>query len=252
MYTKNVSHTATHKDLALDPNDHKERELQKACRDFEAVFTYQLLKSMRRTVDKCDLFHGGQGEEIYESMLDQELSKDLAGVGSSSLGNLLYQQLRAGLPQAGDQGTAVDGASGQPPQWPLRGQEISSDFGWRKDPLSGRAQFHRGIDLPAIAGTMVRACLSGRVVRSEYQDGYGNLVEMDHGHGFNTLYAHNQVNLVEVGAWVERGGLLARVGASGRATGSHLHFEVRKQGRHLDPQSFLKSGPTTPVRESAP
>jgi murein DD-endopeptidase MepM/ murein hydrolase activator NlpD len=242
MHTKDVSHITTQKDLGPKPRDHEDRELKKACHDFEAVFTYQLLKSMRRTVEKCDLFHGGQGEDIYESMLDQELAKDLAGVGSSSLGNLLYKQLRTGPSAAVDPVTAAGGDGREPPQWPLRSQKISSAFGWRKHPLSGRVQFHRGLDLPANAGTVIRASLSGRVVRSEYQDGYGNLVELDHGHGFSTLYAHNQANLVAVGAWVKRGGPLARVGSSGRVTGSHLHFEIKKAGRHLDPQRFLGSG----------
>jgi murein DD-endopeptidase MepM/ murein hydrolase activator NlpD len=242
MHTKDVSHITTPKDLGPKSRDREDEELKKACRDFEAVFTYQLLKSMRRTIEKCDLFHGGQGEDIYESMLDQELAKDLAGVGSSSLGNLLYQQLRTGPSEAVDPVTSLGGDGREPPQWPLSSQKVSSAFGWRKHPLSGRDQFHQGLDLPANAGTVIRASLSGRVVQSEYQDGYGNLVELDHGHGVSTLYAHNQVNLVAVGAWVKRGSPLARVGSSGRVTGPHLHFEVKKEGRHLDPQRFLGSG----------
>lgn len=71
----------------------KEKALEKACREFESIFTYQLLKSMRRTVEKCDLFHGGQGEEIYESLLDMELSKGMTGAGPNSLASLLYRQL---------------------------------------------------------------------------------------------------------------------------------------------------------------
>ena len=74
--------------------DQRDKKLKKACHEFESVFTYEILKSMRRTVEKCDLFHGGQGEEIYESFLDQELAKSLAGVSSSSLANLLYQQFK--------------------------------------------------------------------------------------------------------------------------------------------------------------
>ncbi len=246
MHTKDVSHITNTKDLGSKSRDPEDKELKKACRDFEAVFTYQLLKSMRRTIEKCDLFHGGQGEDIYESMLDQELSKDLAGIGSSSLGNLLYQQLRTGPSGEVDPVTVVHGDGWESPQWPLSSQRISSVFGWRKHPLSGRDQFHRGLDLPANAGTAIRASLSGRVIRSEYQDGYGNLVELDHGHGFSTLYAHNQVNLVEVGAWVKRGSPLARVGSSGQVTGSHLHFEVKREGRYLDPQRFLGSGEADP------
>ncbi len=72
----------------------KDRELQKACKEFEALFTYQLLKSMRRTVEKCDLFHGGQGEEIYESLFDLELSKQMADMGPNSLSRMLYEQLK--------------------------------------------------------------------------------------------------------------------------------------------------------------
>ena len=74
--------------------DKRNRALKKACKEFESIFSYELLKSMRRTVEKSDLFHGGQGEEIYESFLDQELSKNLAGSGHNSLARLLFEQLK--------------------------------------------------------------------------------------------------------------------------------------------------------------
>jgi len=78
------------------PNfEQREKKLKEACKDFEAVFTYQLLKSMRRTIQKCDLFHGGQGEEVYQSLLDMQLSKNIADLGPGSLAELLYRQLRA-------------------------------------------------------------------------------------------------------------------------------------------------------------
>ncbi len=80
--------------------DSRDRKLRKACRDFEAIFTYQLLKSMRRTIDKCDLFHGGQGEEIYESLFDLELSKQMAGMGPNSLSRMLYHQLKRARPDS--------------------------------------------------------------------------------------------------------------------------------------------------------
>src|SRR4030042_2834489 len=82
----------------------RDKDLKKACQDFESVFTYELLKSMRKTIDKCELFHGGQGEEIYESLLDQELSKSVSSYGSNSLSELLYRQLSRidSSPEAGD------------------------------------------------------------------------------------------------------------------------------------------------------
>jgi flagellar protein FlgJ len=77
------------------PGTQKEKALRKACKDFESVFTHELLKSMRRTVEKCDLFHGGQGEEVYESLLDMELSKSLADTGPNSITAQLYKQFKS-------------------------------------------------------------------------------------------------------------------------------------------------------------
>jgi flagellar protein FlgJ len=73
----------------------KDESLQKACKDFESVFTHELLKSMRKTVEKCDLFHGGQGEEVYESLLDMELSKSMSDGGANSIAAQLYEQLKS-------------------------------------------------------------------------------------------------------------------------------------------------------------
>jgi flagellar protein FlgJ len=77
------------------PGSQKDDPLRKACKDFESVFTHELLKSMRRTIEKCDLFHGGQGEEVYESLLDMELSKSMADTGPNSIAAQLYEQLKS-------------------------------------------------------------------------------------------------------------------------------------------------------------
>lgn len=228
------------------PKADEDEKLRKACKEFESVFTYEILKSMRRTVEKCDLFHGGQGEEIYESLLDQELSKTMAGSGPRSLANILYLQLKK------EGGAEITGAS-EPMEWKplerpaaplstLHEGAISSSFGWRKDPFSGEDRFHYGVDLAASEGTPVRAPMQGRVVSSEYREGYGNVVVLDHGQGLSTLYAHNRENLVKEGDRVIQGAPLARVGSTGRSTGPHLHFEVRKDGRQTDPLAFLEGG----------
>ena len=83
---------------AIKTAEQKACELKKACENFESVFTYQLLKSMRSTVDKCELFHGGQGEEIYQEMLDQELAGSMSGGGRNSIANMLYEQFKRNIP----------------------------------------------------------------------------------------------------------------------------------------------------------
>ena len=220
----------------------KDEDLKKACKEFEAVFTFQLLKSMRATVQKCDLFHGGQGEEIYQSLLDQELSKNLAGTGEDSIAGMLYNQLKNQLVETDDvQSTDKDHSlEGNSPVWPLK-THVSSEFGWRKDPFTGENRFHNGIDLAAKEGEEIRSPLEGRVVFSDFQEGYGNTVVLDHGKGTTTLYAHNSANLVKAGDWVEKGMPIAKVGSTGRSTGPHLHFEVKKSGRQVNPSEFLES-----------
>jgi len=223
--------------------EQKAGELKKACEDFESVFTYQLLKSMRSTVDKCELFHGGQGEEIYQEMLDQELAGSMSGGGSNSIANMLYEQLKRNYPGLEE----IDGINfvGRPanntlPAWPVRGG-ISSWFGTRKDPFNGERRFHSGIDIAVEKGTHVTASMPGRVVRGEYHDTYGNLVVLDHGNGLTTRYAHNDEITVKTGEWVEKGSTIAKSGSTGRSTGPHLHFEVRKDGSPLDPADFFRT-----------
>lgn len=97
----NISKTGPRNGLQPPTIGERDKRLKKACRDFEALFTYQLIKSMRKSVEKCDLFHGGQGEEIYESLMDMELSKQMADLSPGSLGRLLYEQLKGQLEPEG-------------------------------------------------------------------------------------------------------------------------------------------------------
>lgn len=228
--------------LTGSPQEAADSKLRKACEDFEALFTYQLLRSMRRTVEKSDLFHGGAGEEIYESMLDQELSKSTAGKAKGGLADLLYEQLRPKTSAGENPGElllpARPPARQEPPRMPLTGT-ISSEFGWRIHPIIGEKRFHRGLDIAAEEGSVIRASIAGRVIASDYQDDYGNVVVVEHGRGYTTLYAHNQSNLVRKGEWIEAGTPLALVGSSGRSTGPHLHFEVKRHGKNMDPAEFL-------------
>lgn len=213
----------------------RDRKLRKACKDFESLLTYQLLRSMRKTIDKSELMHGGQGEEIYQSLFDMEMSKNMADIGPNSLARLLYDQLK------GRGGVAPDIPEKAIP-WPVTGR-LSSGFGWRQDPFTGKKRFHDGADIAAPPGTSIRAVLSGKVTFNGIKKGYGNVIILDHGHGLNTLYAHNSRNLAPVGSVVQAGSVIAEVGSTGRSTGPHLHFEVRKDGKVLDPMAFLPPSP---------
>ena len=122
---------------------------------------------------------------------------------------------------------------------------VGSGFGFRSDPFSGRAALHTGLDFPAETGTRVRAAAGGVVLLTEFHAEYGNLVELDHGNGLVTRYAHNSKVLVKAGDLIRRGQVISEVGTSGRSTGSHLHFEVLVDGVPQDPAKFLAGGDAT-------
>ena len=128
---------------------------------------------------------------------------------------------------------------------------VGSGFGFRLDPISGRAALHSGLDFPGEVGTSIQAAAGGLVVASEWHAAYGHVIEIDHGNGLVTRYAHCSKVLVEAGALVKRGQRIAEVGNSGRSTGPHLHFEVLLDGAPQDPARFLEGGTKTPVLRTA-
>ena len=117
---------------------------------------------------------------------------------------------------------------------------VASEFGTRTDPLNGKTSTHTGIDLSVPNGTPVRAALPGTVTVAQYSTGsYGYYVQIDHGDGLSTLYAHNSQLLVQAGQTVEAGDVIALSGATGRVTGPHVHFEVHINGTRTNPRSYL-------------
>lgn len=124
--------------------------------------------------------------------------------------------------------------------WPVSKGWISSGYGQRSDPFDGRKKMHFGVDFSSREGSKVIAVASGVVTWAGEKDGFGLAVEVNHGSGYMTRYAHNQENLVAVGDIVKKGEAIARVGSTGRSTGPHLHFEVYKHGRVVDPASYIR------------
>lgn len=124
---------------------------------------------------------------------------------------------------------------------PIEEGWFSSNYGWRIDPFTGQKSFHEGIDFPADVGTPIVAAASGIVIFADVHPQYGKMVEIDHGNGLVSRYAHASVLLVKEGDLVVRGQRLARVGTTGRSTGPHLHFEVRLNGAPQNPARFLQS-----------
>jgi murein DD-endopeptidase MepM/ murein hydrolase activator NlpD len=118
----------------------------------------------------------------------------------------------------------------------------SSNFGNRSDPFTGGKAFHAGIDFAAPRGSTVLSAGRGKVVFASRRSGYGNLVEIDHGGGLISRYAHLSAFLVKAGQTVETGTPIARVGSTGRSTGPHLHFEIRRKDVATDPTAFLEAG----------
>ncbi len=121
---------------------------------------------------------------------------------------------------------------------PVNGS-LSSDFGWRKDPYSGKSRFHAGVDIAASSGTPIYSPQSGTVVYSGPYNGYGNVVVIKHPGDVYTLYGHTARYFVQAGQPVYAGQAIAQVGSTGRSTGPHLHFEVRQNQGYVNPKDYL-------------
>ena len=171
---------------------------------------------------------GGRSAQLPEltSMLDNlEQRIGLRGAQLSALENvILGRQLSADI---------------RPTGRPVTQGYISSYYGERMDPFDGEEAFHKGVDFAADAGADVLAVATGIVTWAGPRAGYGVLVEVSHGNGYVTRYAHNSRVLVKVGETVERGQAIAAVGSTGRSTGPHVHFEVLRNGGQIDPIAFV-------------
>ncbi len=159
--------------------------------------------------------------------------------------DLIVQEIRlriASLTELrNDMRTELDRIQRIPSIWPLEHSRhrVTSRYGYRRDPFNRQVRHHDGIDISAPYGTPVMSTGRGRVISSTYENYYGHVVRVDHGDGVVTLYAHLSSRSVEVGDQVERGDVIGRLGTSGRSTGPHVHYEVKVDGRNVDPEQYL-------------
>ena len=123
---------------------------------------------------------------------------------------------------------------------PIRGGWMSSGFGYRADPFTGKRAFHGGLDFVNHEGSDVLAIAAGVVTFSGRRGNYGNMIEIDHGNGLVTRYAHNKENLVAVGDAVKKGEVIGLVGSTGRSTAPHVHLEVLENGRVVNPRQYIR------------
>ena len=128
-----------------------------------------------------------------------------------------------------------------PTGMPVAHGYVASGYGTRTDPITGRQAVHLGVDFDVPLGSDIQAVAEGVVTYSGVRNGYGNVVEVDHGNGYMTRYAHNSRNLVEVGTRIHVGQIVAKVGSTGRSTGPHCHFEVWLNGRPVNPMAYVRS-----------
>lgn len=135
-----------------------------------------------------------------------------------------------------DQRSTIDS---YPSLRPVEGGWLVGEYGYRTDPFTGKRTFHRGIDISNRTNTPVLATADGRVIFSGWAGRYGRVVKINHGNGFVSLYAHNNRTVAKRGEKVKKGDLIAYLGSTGRATGPHLHFEIHKNGKSVNPVKYL-------------
>jgi murein DD-endopeptidase MepM/ murein hydrolase activator NlpD len=197
---------------------------------------------LRQLLASSGAFKGGAmaGEQLHAQMFMDALADAVSQSGGLGLAKVLESSLGGAEESSDAPAEAPRPAAGGPasPQMP---GSTSSGFGMRVHPLDGVRKFHTGVDLRGQEGTPILAAADGVVKSAGSRGGYGNAVEIDHGNGVTTLYGHASELGVKPGDRVQQGQPIGEVGMTGRATGPHLHFEVRVEGKPVDPRGALKA-----------
>ena len=191
--------------------------LKNAEGEFRRLFSFKTKEDVLENIDTSD-----------NGSIDMETLKDQIKLTMESVG-----EIKDYLSQERDLYLAT------PKGWPVAGR-ISSPYGYREHPKTGLQDFHSGMDIASEPGTPVKATADGIVSYAGWSGGSGNLVALEHGLGFSTYYAHNRQVIVKVGQKVKRGDILSYVGSTGNSTGPHLHYEVWKEGKSLNPSTYIE------------
>ena len=199
----------------------KGEKIESVCKRYQVD-----LERTRQVNPTVDLVSLKPGNEIF-----------LPGARPEAVAEVKVEGKKARLVPAKDKGAPQKGARSY--RWPVMGR-INSPFGWRRHPVTRRRDFHTGIDIKADRGMVIRSARDGRVAYSGWMGGYGKVVVVEHAGGQSTLYAHCSTLLVAQGSKVSQGQNIARVGTTGRSTGPHLHFEVRRGNSPVNPLQYLK------------
>lgn len=248
--------------------------------EFEAMFISEMMRGMRQSLLSEEEEGQGFGSETMTDTFDTEFGRSMSNAGGLGLARVMLEGLskQLGIASGAAQAAAPSSipvaaatprlmanedalsrsvsstAAGPAAQAPLADWTgvsaapvqtlpgpVTSKFGWRADPFTGRAQFHAGTDIRLAYGHTVESVAAGRVKSVGDQAGYGLTVVIDHGKGLETRYAHLSNASVKAGDLVDSGQVVARSGSSGRSTGPHLHLEARQNGRAVEMAALLKS-----------
>lgn len=245
---------ATPRSVSADGAPTRDREAERAqlkqlAQEFEAMLVNEMLSGWRRSLisgdddnDASGFAHGGLG--TMTDVVGTEFGRALSRSGGLGIaGTLLNAFDRQFAPEthAAPNGRLPLGSLEPLESLESKPAPITSGFGWRLDPVSGLSAFHAGVDVRMAYGQPVASLADGRVSLAGEQGGYGLTVVVDHPDGLQTRYAHLSSIDVQIGDTVGRGQPIARSGSSGRSTGPHLHVELLREGRPVDPSRLLDS-----------
>lgn len=239
------------------------QEVKRLAEQFEAMLMTQMLREMRRSMLDEDDQQDGFGADALTDTGDIEFGNAMSRSGGLGLADQMLQVFERQIEALMQRGTTQAGTPTATPAAPSAATTasaiaattlkqladepafapgditgtvpVSSGFGWRRDPMTGTARFHQGVDLAVAYGQNVKAAAQGVVSFSGATPGYGNTVVINHGDGRQTRYAHLSEPLVRAGEAIAEGQVVGRSGNSGRSTGAHLHFEMLVNGRAVDP-----------------
>lgn len=211
-----------------------------AAEDYAKTRADRLRMALRMAGLDASATPGGSGAAQGGPMIDGKDPRSLAAVLDVDVG--FAERIQHAVENMGAAQQLSSTVKGVPLAEPVNDPRRTSTFGVRRDPFNGRAAFHAGQDFGGAMQTPIKATAPGVVSFVGQRTGYGNVVEIDHGRGFKTRYAHLAGADVAVGKTVKEGDPIARMGSTGRSTGPHLHYEVWRNGRVQDPAPFLKAG----------